>query len=369
MTKNIVVFAGTRPEIIKMAPVVRELRRREQGQNRWKSHFCFSGQHLQLAVPLFEFFKLQPDSELQMMAPGQSLGQLTARGAQMLDCFFQENSQTVAALVQGDTTTAFVAALCAFYHHIPVGHVEAGLRTPDIKEPFPEELNRRLISKTATWNYAPTPQAQQNLLQEGVQKDSILMTGNTGVDAFEWASENTKQVSTSAGTPLVLITIHRRENIGEPLQRVCNAIAQLAQEFSQIEFLLPMHPNPRVKETILTRLQGHSNIKLVEPLLYGDLVPLMNRALMLMTDSGGIQEEGPSLRKPVLVMRESTERPEAIEFGTSILVGSDEEKIVSTARDFLINKRQLNLKGKSNPYGDGRAAPRIVDHLLSSLGL
>ena len=369
--KTILVFAGTRPEIIKMAPIVRELRARSTC-SEWRSHFCFSRQHDSLARPFLNYFDIAPDSELDLMESGQSLGQLRSRAAMQLDAFFQEHSDTSAALVQGDTTTAFAAALSAFDHKIPVGHVEAGLRTSDIREPFPEELNRRLISRVAKWHYAPTERAREALLKEKVAPESIVVTGNTGIDSFLKTLSTSHKPSLPALTALdgkrvVLVTAHRRENIGAALERISAALIQLAAEFGDVMFVVPVHKNPEVAGIIEQKLSGAANILLTEPLDYPDLVWLMKIAELIMTDSGGIQEEAPSLRKPVLVLRNETERPEAIEFGTSFLVGSDPTRIVAMAREWLTRERNIDIKGTANPYGDGHAAKRIVDHLLAHI--
>jgi len=376
--KTILVFAGTRPEIIKMAPIVRELRARQgsqtKRQNAWQAHFCFSGQHDQLAKPFLKYFDIEPDSRLELMESGQTLGQLASTAIAQIDEFFYKHPGGCAVLVQGDTTTAFIAALSAFYHKIPVGHVEAGLRTSKVDEPFPEELNRRLITPIAQWHYAPTEVARTALLREGVASESILVTQNTGIDSFLWAMAQSHKpipvdLAALTGKRLVLVTVHRRENIGAPLDRIASALTDLSHKFKDVVFVLPVHKNPEVAETIHARLSGISNIQLTEPLEYPDLVWTMKSAELILTDSGGIQEEAPSLNKPVLVLRNETERPEAIDYGTSFVVGSDTARIVRVAGEFLTGRRQLTLRGTSNPYGDGRAATRIVDHLLSQLSL
>lgn len=376
--RTILLFAGTRPEIIKMAPIVRELRARQDSQaatkNAWRVHFCFSGQHYELALPFLRYFSVEPNSHLNVMQSGQSLGQLRSRATAQLDAFFKHHPEACAALVQGDTTTALVAALSAFDHKIPIGHVEAGLRTSDITEPFPEELNRRLITRIARWHYAPTEKAKQALLAEQVAPESIVLTGNTGIDSLLWASNRPykpalETLAALDGNRLVLITAHRRENIGAPLERVASALVKLAKEFSEAMFLLPVHKNPQVARIIRVKLGRIRNILLVEPLEYPDFVWAMKRAELIITDSGGIQEEGASLKKAVLVVRNETEREEAIEYGTSILVGPDPNRLITVARDFLTGQRKLVLKGAASPFGDGAAAGRIVDNLLSQLSL
>lgn len=370
--KTILIFAGTRPEIIKMAPVVRELRARQSTGSTWRSHFCFSGQHDELALPFLKYFDIEPDSRLEFMMSGQTLNQLVSRAVAQLDAFIEKHSAACAALVQGDTTTAFAAALSASHHKIPVGHVEAGLRTSNVNEPFPEELNRRLISRVVRWHYAPTDRAKKNLLREGVSPKSILVTQNTGLDSFLWTIDRAKtpiaaELRAVASKRLVLVTIHRRENIGAPLGRIAAALIQLAKEFDDVGFVLPVHKNPKVSGPIRAKLGRVTNIHLTKPLEYPDLVWTMKSAELILTDSGGIQEEAPSLEKPVLVLRNETERPEAVDYGTSFVVGSDTARIVSAARGFLSGKRKLAPKGSGNPYGDGRAATRIVNHLLSQI--
>jgi UDP-N-acetylglucosamine 2-epimerase (non-hydrolysing) len=376
--KTILIFAGTRPEVIKMAPVVRELRARQPSESNkrgaWRAHFCFSGQHDELALPFIKYFDVDPDSRLEIMASGQSLGQLMSRAVAQLDEFLEKHFGACAALVQGDTTTAFAAALSAFHRKVPVGHVEAGLRTSNINEPFPEELNRRLIARVATWHYAPTNAARENLLREGVARESILVTQNTGIDSLLWTIDRTSapisaDLRALAGKRLVLVTVHRRENIGAPLDRIAAAVTGLAREFNDVLFVLPVHKNPEISGAIRAKLAAARNVRLTEPLEYPDLVWIMKNAELILTDSGGIQEEAPTLRRPVLVLRNETERPEAVDYGTSIVVGSDTARIASTASEFLSGKRKLAVKGGSNPYGDGGAAKKIVDHLLSQISI
>jgi UDP-N-acetylglucosamine 2-epimerase (non-hydrolysing) len=376
--KTILVFAGTRPEIIKMAPIVRELRARQGSQTKkqdaWQAHFCFTGQHDQLGTPFLEYFDIEPDSRLEIMESGQSLGQLASAAIAQIDALIEKHPNSCAALVQGDTTTALTAALSAFYHKIAVGHVEAGLRTSNINEPFPEELNRRLITRIAKWHYAPTEVARTALLREGVVSESILVTQNTGIDSFLWTIVQPHQPISAdlAGLDrkrLVLVTVHRRENIGAPLDRIASALTELSREFKDVVFLLPVHKNPEVSKTIRGRLSGIRNLRLTEQLAYLDLVWTMKNAELILTDSGGIQEEAPSLNKPVLVLRDETERPEAIDYGTSFVVGSDTARVVRVATEFLTGKRKLRLRGTTNPYGDGRAARKIVDHLLSQISV
>ena len=373
--KTIYIFAGTRPEIIKTASVVRELRRRsEAAAGAWRVHYCFTGQHLELALPFLKFFDVEPDSQLELMHPGQSLGMLTSRAAAQVDAFLEKHGNAAAALVQGDTTTAFVAGLVSFYHRVPVGHIEAGLRTSSIEEPFPEELNRRLLTRLARWHWAPTETARQSLASEQVDAASIRVTGNTGIDSLTWALGRVRepelpQLRALSGRRIVLVTAHRRENIGPPLEEITRTLADLARRHLDITFVLPVHKNPRVVETVRRNLSGIANFQLVDPLEYGDLVWAMRSCELILSDSGGIQEEAPTLKKPVLVLRNETERPEAVAHGTSIIVGSNREKILAEAEGFLSGTRKLALKSETNPYGDGKAASRIADHLLHDLGL
>jgi UDP-N-acetylglucosamine 2-epimerase (non-hydrolysing) len=372
---SIVVFAGTRPEIIKMAPVVRELRRRrkELPNALWQVHFCYSGQHTELAIPFLEYFDIAPDSTLDLMSAGQSLGELAARALAQLDQFLHAHN-ALAALVQGDTTTALAATLCGFYHHVPIGHVEAGLRTSDVYEPFPEEMNRRLIGQIASWHYAPTAGARDSLIREGRATDTILVTGNTGIDALKLAIDRAippvnPRLASLSGRRLVLITAHRRENIGAPLEAIAGAISELAGSFPAVHFVLPVHRNPAVAQILTNRLEGIGNVHLMEPLPYHELVWVMKSCELILSDSGGIQEEAPTLRKPVLVLRNETERPEAVDYGTSIIVGSSQPRIVTVAAEFLRRQRTIQIKNGPNPYGDGNAAIRIVDDLFRRLSL
>lgn len=359
-----------------MAPVYRALQEAVRSAGAaLQVEFCFSGQHLELALPFLKFFEIQPQRTLDLMQPGQSLGSLTARGMAQFDELFKGKPGepgVVAALVQGDTTTAFTAALAAFYHRIRVGHVEAGLRTSTIQEPFPEELNRRMITRIADWHYAPTAQARDALAAEHVPAASVLLTGNTGIDALLWSSQHQREPSLPAlqelqGSRFVLITAHRRENIGAPLEAIAGAIAKLAALYPDVRFVLPVHKNPVVARTLHGALDGVKNCRLTDPLDYGDLVWAMRNAELIMTDSGGIQEEAPSFLKPVLVLRNETERPEGLDYGTSFLLGSDAAKIVEMARAFLDGKRKLSVKPGPNPFGDGKAAQKIAEHVLREL--
>ncbi len=371
-TKLLVVF-GTRPEAIKMAPLLLRL----QQEKGFDTKVCVTGQHREMLDQVLDVFGITPDYALQVMTHNQDLFALTAKIiTAMRDVMTKERPALV--LVHGDTTTTFAAALSAFYAHIPVGHVEAGLRTGDLEAPFPEEANRVLTSHLATLHFAPTDKAKLNLLHEGIAPERIWVTGNTVVDALLWMqsylnSNNVSQWENTFGSAwkaiqknqqLVLITGHRRENFGEGFQNICAAIRQLAQEHQDWAFVYPVHLNPNVREPVYQRLGGIPNVHLLEPLPYAPFVYLMTKCTLIITDSGGIQEEAPSLGKPVLVMRERTERPEAIEAGCIQLVGTDTKTIVDeTTRimsDPLLYKEMSHAR---NPYGDGLAAERIVSVL------
>lgn len=386
MIKVTVVF-GTRPEAIKMAPVILALKK----DPRFQCRVCVTAQHRQMLDQVLDVFGIVPDVDLNLMRPGQTLGSLTALAVEALDATFRAEKPDM-ILVQGDTTTVFCAALAAFYHHIPVGHVEAGLRTGNMKAPWPEEANRVLTSRIAALHFAPTETSRQNLLNEGVPGEQISVTGNTVIDALFLALEKARQgvllisglpASLQPGTEatrprMVLITGHRRENFGEGFENICKAIASLATRFPEDHFVYPVHLNPNVREPVL-RILGQSesspgtrklpNVHLIEPLSYLPFVGLMNRSHLILTDSGGIQEEAPSLGKPVLVMRETTERPEAVAMGTVKLVGTDFVTIVESVATLLTDpKAYAAMANAVNPYGDGQASLRIVEACARSMG-
>lgn len=373
MVLKVLSVFGTRPEAIKMAPVVRELGR-QGGQVR--SLTCSTGQHREMLDQVLELFKIRPDYDLKLMRPDQSLSQLTARLFEGLDGVLRD-SQPDWVLAQGDTTTVFVAAVVAFYHGVRFGHVEAGLRTGDKRRPFPEEINRRLADLVADAYFAPTERARQTLLAEGCPAETVHVTGNTVIDALleVAARDYAWQAGPLAGLPgdrrLVLITAHRRESFGEPFRDLCLAIRELAERFAAdgVHFVYPVHLNPHVRRPVQEILSGTSNITLLEPLDYLSLVQLMKRSTLILTDSGGIQEEAPSLRVPVLVMRETTERPEGVEAGVVRLVGTRREQIVSEAVRLLVDAdAHRAMASGANPYGDGQAAERLVRVLVSSEG-
>lgn len=363
---TIVSVIGTRPEAIKMAPVALRLAR-EAGL---RSLLCLTGQHREMLHPMLESFSLTPDADLGVMQPGQTLAALSARTAERLDAYYSEVRPDL-VLVQGDTTTVFAATLAAFYRKVPVGHVEAGLRTGDLSAPWPEEAHRVLTSRLATLHFAPTPRARDNLLHEGVDAQVIEVTGNPGIDALQLTRARLDSLTPGcgAGSPMVLITAHRRESLGAPLKRLCAAIADLARRFPDVSFVYPVHRNPEVLGPVHEILGGITgNVHLIEPVDYPEFVRLMADCTLILTDSGGIQEEAPSLGKPVLVLREVTERPEAVEAGTVRLVGTDPTRIVAEVTALLTDPTAYSRMARThNPYGDGHAAGRIVSRCLRFL--
>jgi UDP-N-acetylglucosamine 2-epimerase len=375
--RNVSVVFGTRPEAIKLAPVIRCL----NDTASLTCTVCVTAQHRELLDEVLEVFSIEPDVDLDLMRPGQDLPGLTARALLALGDSF-ERSRPDLVLIQGDTTTTFCAALAAFYAGIPVGHVEAGLRTHDLGAPWPEEANRVMTSRLATLHFAATEWNRDNLVREGVDEASIFVTGNPVIDALHDVLRMQDAdpgrdpglgetiVPVDSAEPLVLITAHRRESFGQPLEHVCTAISVLASEFSDHRFVFAVHPNPNVQQTVRAHL-GHSeaaNVTLTEPLSYRNFARLMAASRLIVTDSGGIQEEAPSLGVPVLVVRRSTERPEGIEAGSVKLVGTDPDRIVETARDVLSGGAEYQRMARArNPYGDGNASRRIVERCVAFL--
>jgi UDP-N-acetylglucosamine 2-epimerase (non-hydrolysing) len=358
---KVLVVYGTRPEAIKMAPVVAELGR----SRHFEAVVAVTGQHREMLDQVNRLFGIQPRHDLNILAQRQLLGDVTNRVLQgVAEVIAQEKPD--ALLVQGDTTTCFAAALAGFYARLPIFHLEAGLRTGDILNPFPEEANRRLTAQIAALHLAPTPSAKANLLKDGVDRKHIVVTGNTVIDALLHVESCDLPVENGdlekiAGRRLVLITAHRRESWGEPMARTARAIAALATAFPDIAFLLPAHRNPVVREVLLPPLSGLDNVIVTEPLGYGDFVRAMHRCDIVLTDSGGVQEEAPTFGKPVLVLRETTERPEAVSAGTVRLVGTDEALIVGEATRLLTDRAAYRAMAQAvNPYGDGQAARRGV---------
>ena len=368
--KKILVVLGTRPEAIKLAPVVLELRRRSR---EFTCILCVTSQHRQMLAPMLRFFGLVPDHDLKLMRSNQQLGELTGRILSGLDRVLAAE-QPDWVVVQGDTTTSMAAALAAYYRQIPVAHVEAGLRTDDKYSPFPEEINRRVISVLADRHFAPTLMAVRNLRREGIPPGRIVETGNTVTDALLWAAAKNRKhppplpagiPAAQKGRKLVLVTGHRRENFGGGLEQICGALKAAADALPELDFVYPVHLNPNVKAPVNRLLGGHPRIFLVPPVDYPVLVALLKRAWLVVTDSGGIQEEAPTFGVPVLVTRNTTERPEGIRAGNARLVGTDASAIarwiLRLARDPAAYRRMAQSR---NPYGDGRAAKRIADRLV-----
>uniref|UniRef100_UPI004056FAA7 non-hydrolyzing UDP-N-acetylglucosamine 2-epimerase n=1 Tax=Candidatus Electronema sp. TaxID=2698783 RepID=UPI004056FAA7 len=368
---KILSIFGTRPEAIKMAPVIQAL----QANPAFTAKVCVTAQHRQMLDQALELFSIRPDYDLDIMQEGQDLFGLTARMLPALrDVLLAE--QPDMALVQGDTTTCFVGSLAAFYLRIPVGHVEAGLRTHDICAPFPEEANRAMTSRLAALHFAPTEQARRNLLAEGIAAETVHVTGNTVIDALlhvreriasqrEWGSVfGSAEAVIREKKPYILITGHRRENFGSGFQRICEAVALLAERRPQLRFIYPVHLNPNVQGPVRSILSRKENVHLIPPLEYAPFVYAMSHARLILTDSGGVQEEAPSLGKPVLVLRDTTERPEAVAAGTVLLVGTDTARIVRETERLLDDEAAYRrMSGASNPYGDGHAAARIAEIL------
>jgi len=369
--KRVLFVFGTRPEAIKLAPVVRELKKQP---DVFKVRVCVTAQHREMLDQVLDIFGVEPDFDLNLMRPDQTLFDVTADTIRGLEEVLKKEKPDV-VLVQGDTTTVFVGALASYYLKIPVGHVEAGLRTDNKFSPFPEEINRRMTSVLADYHFAPTATSRNNLLREGVSEKDIYVTGNTVIDALFWAMEMLKEKNFNDFGELqgleidgrmILVTGHRRENFGQGFQNICRALKHLAERNGDVCIVYPVHLNPNVHGPVYDILGDVGNIKLIKPLSYLPFVFLMNRAYVVLTDSGGVQEEAPSLGKPVLVMRDTTERPEAVEAGTVKLVGTNFEKIVNESQKLLDDSDAYSdMSTAVNPYGDGQAARRIAAVLAS----
>ena len=368
---------GTRPEAIKMAPVVRAL----EAAPDMVSRVCVTAQHRDMLDQVLELFEVVPHQDLDLMRPGQDLFDLTSRILLGMRTVLAEEKPD-AILVHGDTTTTFASTLAAFYAGVPVGHVEAGLRTGDLTAPFPEEANRVLCDKLCRFHFAPTTRSQERLLSEGHDASHVWVTGNTVIDALLWMRERVCRQPLSdfdadmgaardvvaSDAPLVLVTGHRRESFGQGFLNICQALRTLAERHPSVHFVYPVHLNPNVQGPVRSRLQGLGNVHLIAPMSYAPFVRLMDRATFLLTDSGGIQEEAPSLGKPVLVMRRTTERPEGVESGTVRLVGTEKETIVREVERLLFDRDAYeSMQRAHNPYGDGRASERIVEALRTGL--
>lgn len=379
--KRVMLVFGTRPEAIKMAPLVQEFRKHP---DQYETLVCVTGQHREMLDQVLNIFGIVPNYDLNIMKPGQDLYDVTARILSGMRDILTRTQPDV-LLVHGDTTTSMAVALAAFYQQIPVGHVEAGLRTHNIYSPWPEEMNRQITGRIATYHFSPTPLSRENLLREGIDKSRILVTGNTVIDALyavvnkmkddvplqlslgkelKAAGYDTGRLVTEEGRRLVLITGHRRENFGDGFLHICRAIKMLSEKYPDVDFVYPMHLNPNVRKPIkeIFGENCQSNLFFIEPLEYLSFVYLMEKSHIVLTDSGGIQEEAPGLGKPVLVMRDTTERPEALEAGTVKLVGTDYDKIVSEVSSLLDDAQYYEKMSRAvNPYGDGKACERIVN--------
>lgn len=393
MTKTrVCTVVGTRPEAIKLAPLILALR----SEDNLQCQVCSTGQHREMLDQTLAVFGIRADHDLKLMSKGQSLGTLTARAVEAMDGYFGREKPDL-VLVQGDTTTVFCAALAAFYHGIPIGHVEAGLRTGNLKAPWPEEANRVLTSRLVDLHFAPTEEGRKNLLAEGVDAKTIHVTGNTVIDALLWVRDKVQgnaemreklrhtygaredfvrdffaccpESKRQGAGRLLLVTAHRRESFGEGLLNVCRAIRQLVAKYPDVGVLYPVHLNPQVQAPVQRMLSGEPRIQLIPPVDYAMFVYLMNQAHLLLTDSGGVQEEAPSLGKPVLVLRDTTERPEALSAGTSRLVGTQVDVIVREASRLLEDDEEYKSRSSTtNPYGDGHATERIVSAIHGFLG-
>jgi UDP-N-acetylglucosamine 2-epimerase len=375
MMKVLTVF-GTRPEAIKMAPLVKAL----ADEADVDAKVCVTAQHRQMLDQVLELFEIVPDYDLDLMREGQTLGDLTSGILQSIGTVY-DDCRPDAVVVHGDTTTTLAASLAAFYRYIPVGHVEAGLRTGNVWSPWPEELNRRVTDAVSSWLFAPTEQAKHNLFSEGAPASQVVLTGNTVIDALMQVKRKLEHdtmlaVTIAARYPfldpsrrLILVTGHRRESFGDPFKHFCEALRQIAQEYDDVQLVYPVHLNPNVRAPVNAVLSDQPNVHLIDPQDYLPFVYLMSRAYLIITDSGGIQEEAPALGKPVLVTRETTERPEAVRAGTARLVGTHTERIVAEVRSLLDDKdAYAAMAHANNPYGDGRASQRIVDALLTVPG-
>ena len=378
--KRVLLVFGTRPEAIKMAPLVHEFKKHP---NQFETLVCVTGQHREMLDQVLELFQIVPDVDLNIMKSGQDLYDVTSRVLVGMRDVLKELAPDV-VLVHGDTTTSMAAALSAFYQQIPVGHVEAGLRTGDIYSPWPEEMNRLMTGRIATYHFSPTPLSKLNLLKENVNAEHIIVTGNTVIDALRWVVNKIHNEQglrnelhdsilqfgfdtyrLAKGKRLVLITGHRRENFGEGFLNICHAIHSLSEHYPEVDFVYPVHLNPNVRKPVTEILgDGSGNVFLIDPLQYFPFVYLMEQSYLILTDSGGIQEEAPALGKPVLVMRNTTERPEAVDAGTVLLVGADRERIVQGVSRLLDDVQLYQKMSEAvNPYGDGLACGRIVDFL------
>lgn len=367
-TKNLIIF-GTRPEAIKMAPLVKEF----QKHSEFETKVCVTAQHREMLDQVLDFFQITPDYDLNLMKPNQNLYSLTADIITELKPILEE-FQPDYVYVHGDTTTTMAASIASFYSGAKVCHVEAGLRTHNKWSPFPEEMNRQLTGRLTDYHFAPTQQSFDNLIKENIKSEDIVITGNTVIDALLDSSERVKSIKNNeieylktlvdSSKKLILVTGHRRENHGQGFINICEALKEIATTHPDVQIIYPVHLNPNVQKPVHDILSNIDNIKLIDPLAYPAFVWLMTQSYMIITDSGGVQEEAPSLGKPVLVMRDTTERPEAVEAGTVILVGTDTSKIIAEANELLTNQNRYDaMSGLHNPYGDGKACERIAEYI------
>lgn len=363
---KVIVIFGTRPEAIKMCPVIKELNRYEEIE----CVVCLTGQHKEMLQQVMELFNIEADYNLQIMKENQTLGMITSDILIGLDSIL-EKEQPDLILVHGDTSSSFSAALSAFYHHIPVGHVEAGLRTYNMQSPYPEEFNRQVVDLIADFYFAPTMLAKEQLLKEGKEAKKIFVTGNTVIDALKTTVSDrysNEVLDWCKDSKMILLTAHRRENIGEPMEHIFKAVKKIVNMHKDVKVVYPIHKNPKIRTIAKQIFKGCKRIKMIEPLDVYDFHNFMDRSYLILTDSGGIQEEAPSLGKPVLVMRETTERPEGVMAGTLKLVGTDIDTIVEETEKLLTdNDAYKNMSGSVNPYGDGEASKRIVNIILDEI--
>ena len=363
---------GTRPEAVKMAPLAQAM-----AKVPWcKPVVAVTAQHREMLDQVMELFELTADYDLNMLTPGQTLTDVTVKALGGLGPILEEVKPD-AVVVQGDTTTTFAGALAAFYRQIPVVHMEAGLRTDNPYSPFPEEINRRLATQLATLHLAATPTSCENLLRDGIARDKVLVTGNTVIDALHWAVDRAPSYDSDvldridqSGRQVLLVTAHRRESWGEPMRNIGLALADLAAKFTDLEIVFPIHRNPLVRDAIMPSIEGFDNVTVIEPLAYGAFSRLIARSSIVLTDSGGVQEEAPSLGKPVLVLRETTERPEAVKAGTARLIGTDRSRIVDEVSMLLTDSDAYAAMANAvNPYGDGKASQRTIDAMAHMFGM
>jgi len=371
---NILITFGTRPEGIKLAPIIKLIGKEK---NKFNLKVCSTGQHKEMLNQVLDIFEIKPDIFLDLMTESQSLSMLSSKILKKMERVISEANPDI-VLVQGDTTTAFITSLVAFYWRKKIGHVEAGLRTYDKNNPFPEEINRQLISRIADFNFTPTKKSFSNLLSEGINPKTIFMTGNTIVDSLIWMTEKMKKnkhkiIPKDIFTKLdnsktILVTMHRRESFGKDLENVCNALKAIASKYKNIKIVYPVHLNPNVRKPVFKILNGIDNIILTEPLDYGSFIWLMHESFFVITDSGGVQEEAPTFKKPVLVIRSKTERTESVDIGVSKLIGTSTKSIIDNASKLMDDEKVYNeMTTDVNPYGDGKASEKILDIIYNKL--